>query len=341
MVTNNLVSTKELIGRLDPSEIEALIADPLARMNPGLARDAVENVQPGAWDTLPDHVKTMILAQLAAQSSSLAREIFDRLQARADDFIDLHELVYGRLSGDNVDRLARLTKRIAHKEFKFIEYSGGIIGLMVGLVQVPVWSISQTWWLLPIVGAAVGLGTNWVAIQMIFRPHERRRVLGVFPYQGLFPKRQGAIAADYGDTAKREILTPETFLAHVTDEGRLALITSIVRGTIRQRLEVEWNKVKAMIPVVITPEMIDRVTDAVLMRLTALIPEVRPVLEGYLDEKLDVGNTVESRLAVLPKPQFERVIRGIFEEDELTLVLVGGFLGAVVGFVQAALVLSI
>jgi uncharacterized membrane protein YheB (UPF0754 family) len=176
---------------------------------------------------------------------------------------------------------------------------------------------------------------------MIFRPHERRRVLGVFPYQGLFPKRQGAIAADYGDTAKREILTPETFLAHVTDEGRLALITSIVRGTIRQRLEVEWNKVKAMIPVVITPEMIDRVTDAVLMRLTALIPEVRPVLEGYLDEKLDVGNTVESRLAVLPKPQFERVIRGIFEEDELTLVLVGGFLGAVVGFVQAALVLSI
>ena len=341
MVTGNLVTTRELVGRLDPEEIQALIAEPLARMNPELARDAVENVKPGAWDVMPEHVKGMVLAQLQTQSASLARTIFDRLQERADELVDLHELVYSRLSGDNADRLARLTKRIASKEFKFIEVSGGVIGLIVGLVQVPVWEISQTWWLLPIVGAAVGLGTNYVAIQMIFRPLEPKRYFGVLRYQGLFPKRQSAIAADYGDTAHKEILTPETFLAHVTEEARLALLTRIVRETIRERLVTEWEKVKAMVPVEVTPEMIDRVTDAVVLRLAALVPEVRPLLEGYLDEKLDVKNTVESRLAVLPKPQFERVIRGIFEEDELTLVMVGGFLGAGVGFLQAALVLTV
>ena len=341
MVTGNLVTTRELVGRLDPVEIQELIAEPLARMNPELARDAVENVKPGAWDVLPEHVKGMVLAQLQTQSGALARTIFDRLQERADDLVDLHELVYSRLSGDNADRLARLTKRIASKEFKFIEYSGGVIGLMVGLVQVPVWEISQTWWLLPIVGALVGLGTNYVAIQMIFRPLEPRRYFGVLRYQGLFPKRQAAIAADYGDTAHKEILTPETFLAHVTEEARLALLTRIVRETIRERLVGEWEKVKAMVPVEVTPEMIDRVTDAVVLRLAALVPEVRPLLEDYLDRKLDVKNTVESRLAVLPKPQFERVIRGIFEEDELTLVMVGGFLGAGVGFLQAALVLTV
>merc|ERR1719473_1705986 len=32
--------------------------------------------------------------------------------------------------------------------------------------------------------------------------------------------------------------------------------------------------------------------------------------------------------------QFERVLHPIFEEDELTLILVGGFLGALAGFAQ-------
>jgi uncharacterized membrane protein YheB (UPF0754 family) len=344
MVTQNLITTRELVGRLDPEAIGRLLAADLEAMNPALARDAVELVQPGGWERLPEHVRQMVLAQLKAQTPALTRTIFARLQARADDLVDLHQLVSERLSGgeENVERLARLTRRIARNEFKFIELSGGVIGVVVGLAQIPVWEWLQIWWTLPIVGTLVGLGTNYVAIEMIFRPHEPRRYFGLFRYQGLFPKRQAAIAADYGDSARKEILTPETFLAHVADEGRLELLTSIVRATIREHLEAEWNKVKAMVPQVqVTPETIDRVADAALARLAALVPVVRPRFEVYLEETLDVANTVESRLAVLPKPQFERVIRGIFEEDELTLILVGGVLGAAVGFVQAALVLAI
>jgi uncharacterized membrane protein YheB (UPF0754 family) len=341
MVTKNLITTSELVGRLDPGEIYGLLAADLDRSNQELAREAVEIVQPGAWDRLPEQVRQMVLAQLVAQSPALVREIFERLQARADELVDLHQLVTERLSGDNADRLARLTKRIARNEFKFIEWSGGVIGLLVGLLQIPVWEIFEIWWVLPIVGGVVGLGTNWIAIEMIFRPHEPRRYFGFYRYQGLFPKRQAAIAADYGDSAKKEILTPDSFLAHVAAEGRLELLTSIVRATVRERLEAEWQKVKAMVPVTVTPEMIDRVADGVVTRMAALVPVVRPRFEAYLEDKLDVARTVETRLAVLPKPDFERVIRGIFEEDELTLIVVGGFLGAAVGFLQAAIVLAI
>ena len=344
MVTGNLITTRELVGRLDPDEIATLLAPDLEAMNAELAEGAVDLVQPGAWDRLPEHVRQMVLAQLKAQTPALTRAIFERLQARADELVDLHELVTRRLSGDqeNSERLARLTRRIAKHEFDFIVWSGAIIGVIVGLVQIPVWQWLQIWWTMPIVGALVGLGTNYVAIEMIFRPHEPRRYLGLFRYQGLFPKRQAAIAADYGDSARKEILTPETFLAHVSEEGRLELVTSIVRATFRERLEAEWNKVKAMVPgVAVTPAMIDRVADLAVARLAALVPAVRPRFDAYLEEKLDVARTVETRLGNLGKPEFERVIRGIFEEDELTLILVGGVLGAAVGFAQAALVLAI
>jgi uncharacterized membrane protein YheB (UPF0754 family) len=51
--------------------------------------------------------------------------------------------------------------------------------------------------------------------------------------------------------------------------------------------------------------------------------------------------TVESRMAALSKPDFERLLRGVFEEDEITLILVGGFLGGLVGFAQGMLVLTL
>lgn len=340
MVTENLITTEELVGRLDPDEIQELLSDALDKLNPELCKEAAEVVQPGAWDTLPDHVKQMVLVQMKAQSASMAKTIFERLRHRADDLIDLHKLVYQRLSGENTERLARLTKRIGQSEFKFIEYSGGVIGFIIGTIQIPVWEALQIWWLLPIVGALVGLGTNYVAIQMIFRPLEPKRYFGFIRYQGLFPKRQSAIAADYGDTAEKEILTPETFIKMLTEGDRLSLLTDIVRSTIRERLEEEYQKAKPMIPVEVTPQMLDEVTMRVMMKMGSIVPAVQPQLKTYLDQKLDVANTVETRMAALPKLKFERIIRGIFEEDELTLIMVGGFLGTGVGFLQAALLLS-
>ena len=61
-------------------------------------------------------------------------------------------------------------------------------------------------------GVLVGLVTNWLAIQMIFRPMEPRRYLGVFHYQGMFPKRQKEISADYGRITANEILTPRNLI---------------------------------------------------------------------------------------------------------------------------------
>ena len=49
---------------------------------------------------------------------------------------------------------------------------------------------------------------------------------------------------------------------------------------------------------------------------------------------------IEERLSVLDKHQFERMLRGIFEEDEVILVLIGGVLGGAVGALQGAIVLT-
>jgi uncharacterized membrane protein YheB (UPF0754 family) len=340
MVVNNLATSRELASRLEPHEIEALLAPALDRHNPELCREVTDLVMPGAWEKLPEPVRAAVLAQMRSKNGPLIREIVERLQSVADELLDLHRLVFDQLSGENTRKLARLTKRIARVEFKFIEWSGGVFGLLIGLIQIAGWQLFNVWWTLPVVGAIVGLGTNYLAIEMIFRPHEPRRYLGLFRYQGLFPKRQRDIAADYGDTARREILTPQNVIGAVESGPAAERIAQLVRDTIRDRLASEWDAVKASVPVPVPPDLIDRAADVVMAHLTRIVPEVRPAFEHYMEEKLEVDDLVQSRLGSLSKAQFERVLRGIFEEDELTLILVGGFLGGAVGVLQAGIVLA-
>lgn len=341
MATDNLLSPKEVAERLDPDELEAIFAATLDTETKEVCREAAEVIRPGAWDVLPDHVKTMVIEQAKAKTRTITRDVFDKLRAKSEELLDLHRLVYMALSGDNVRRLARLTHKIGHKEFKFIEYYGGVFGFIIGTAQIGVWSLMQTWWLMPIFGCIVGLVTNWLAIQMIFRPQEPKKYFGLFTYQGLFAKRQKEIAHDYGEVSAAEILTPANFIRIVTEGDSGKQIAALITEIVTERLEAEWKMVQPMVPVEVTPEMLEQIRQIVINRVTAQAPSIQPDVEKYLAKKLDVQNTVETRLANMEKPKFERLLRGIFEEDELTLIVVGGFLGAAVGVAQGALVLAL
>jgi hypothetical protein len=64
-------------------------------------------------------------------------------------------------------------------------------------------------------------------------------------------------------------------------------------------------------------------------------PQELPRLHGYVDETLALKPTLKDNLRKLTPAEFERVLHPVFEEDELTLVLVGAVLGGVVGWAQA------
>ena len=57
-------------------------------------------------------------------------------------------------------------------------------------------------------------------------------------------------------------------------------------------------------------------------------------LHEYVDKALEIEQTLCVRMSAMTSAQFERVLHPIFEEDELTLILAGGGLGFLAGFVQ-------
>ncbi len=73
--------------------------------------------------------------------------------------------------------------------------------------------------LLPILGSSIlggliGYITNWVAIKMLFRPLEEKRVLGIrVPFTpGVIPKQRDKLAISIGDAVGTYLLTPEALL---------------------------------------------------------------------------------------------------------------------------------
>ena len=56
------------------------------------------------------------------------------------------------------------------------------------------WWVWSPWWSLALTGAAVGMVTDQLALNLIFLPVEPRRI-GPFVLQGLFLKRQAEVRA--------------------------------------------------------------------------------------------------------------------------------------------------
>jgi hypothetical protein len=63
----------------------------------------------------------------------------------------------------------------------------------------------------PVSGAVIGYFTNWLAIKMLFRPHEEKRLFGArIPFTpGIIPKERGRLAGAVGKVVETHLLTPE------------------------------------------------------------------------------------------------------------------------------------
>jgi uncharacterized membrane protein YheB (UPF0754 family) len=339
-MSERVLSARDLAARLDPEEMEALFEDRLAGVAPELVREAAEVVRPGMWDTMAPEAQSMVVHQVREMSRATARDIFDHLQGISDELLDLRRLVVDLLTGANVKRLVRLFQEIGGPELRWIIRYGGIFGFMVGLVQAASYGVAGQWWLLPVVGGIVGLGTNYLAIQMIFRPMEPRRIAGL-TWQGLFPKRQAQIAADYGRIAAGEILTPRNLLRLLTEGEAGTRIARVVLQRVSDAVDEQAPVVSAMTGAEVAQEQLDLIKWRLVERVARDYPDVEPEIEGYLERALDVAGTVEGRLSSLSKPEFERLLRGLFEQDEWILIAIGGALGLAVGFLQAGLVLAV
>lgn len=266
--------------------------------------------------------------------------MFEDVREISDEMLDLRALVVDLLSGENAERLSEMFQRMGRKELRFITYYGGIFGVLVGVVQALLFDVFGQWWLTAIIGVLVGLGTNWLALQMIFRPFEERRYFGFVRYQGMFSKRQPEIAAEYAEVAANEIFTPSNLLRVLAGGETGVRIAAVLLRRVTTAIDAQRPTIAMLTQTEVTDAQVRVVQVLLVSHLGRRLPEVREEVDEVVQARLGVAQLVENRIGAMLKPALERLLRGIFEEDEWILIIIGGVLGGLVGVLQATIVLG-
>eukprot|EP00980_Cylindrotheca_fusiformis_P027851 scaffold22560_cov135-Cylindrotheca_fusiformis.AAC.62 len=342
---SELLSMEETMKRLDPRKV----ADILSPEVPEMLEDVLEEYlinqnSPAAFRTI---VKS-VLNEKNKGGKWLVSEVFGRkfleeltidMQQNIVKVFNVLNCVTNRMMADRT-LLGKLFQKTGGRELKFLTDSGLWFGFFLGCMQMIVNIFYDNPWTLSIGGLLVGLATNWLALKWIFEPVEPLKI-GPIVLQGMFLKRQKQVASDFSDFFSTRILNSnEIWNSILSDPSTSPNFRSMFA---RNLLKLTGGKPSVGRTLKTNSKEKDDLGERNLSKAVSQVTFKLPYhfqktsFHSYVDKTLEIKETLRIGLEGLSSRDFEQVLHPIFEEDELTLVLAGGFLGFLAGFLQQLL----
>jgi len=338
ILTERLVKPHELFLRVNPDEINHEIQDLIDLKAKEIIKDIIATENPVLWSLLSDDIKNSIEEEVRREIPKQIVDIYKSFGNELDNVLEFDEIIRSSLSGKKTSILIEMFQRCGGPEFRFIIVSGIYFGFLIGLIQLAFINILGQWWTMPIMGVVVGYYTNWIAIQMIFKPLEPKKFFFFFTYQGLFLKRQEVVSKEFANVVANNVLNQENIIRLIfTGKGGDLLIKLVIEKAYKLTHQKMMERAPLM-PVLLGSEKIRQIKERIAEKLIWILPDVANRIQKYLNDRLQIEKTIAERLSVLPKAEFEELLHSVFKEDELTLIILGAILGGLVGLYQAYLV---
>jgi uncharacterized membrane protein YheB (UPF0754 family) len=200
-----------------------------------------------------------------------------------------------------------------------------------------VWAFYKAWWVLPVFGGLVGYFTNWIAINIIFRPLHPRRV-GPWTVQGLFLKRQRQVAGVWCHLVTREIVTIRQIITAMLDGPRAERARELIKSHIRPVADEALGILRPAAELAIGDGGMEDIRRSVGDKAVAV--SIEPFKHwGFNEDRAAVlEQLLRERMEGLPPDEFQDLLRPCFQEDEWKLIVMGGVLGFLAGLAQLMLV---
>jgi uncharacterized membrane protein YheB (UPF0754 family) len=85
---------------------------------------------------MSDEMRVKIKATLQQELQLMLPELISQFADRIEREVDIERTVYEKVVNFSTDKLEEILYSIMRKEFKFIEILGGILGFIIGLIQI-------------------------------------------------------------------------------------------------------------------------------------------------------------------------------------------------------------
>ena len=326
MVTTQLLNIEEVFRRLDPH----VVADLLSPEVPNLMQSIADDMAPLAWlQKIPKALFFALpwktLSAVANVNHEFLHDFTVAMQDNIGALLNVKNCVIDQMMQDRA-LLGKLFRKCGQKELDFLTNSGLWFGFLLGLIQMVAALFWENPWALSIGGTIVGLATNWLALKWIFEPVNPTK-FGPFILQGQFLRRQKEVAAEFSAFFANSVLTSEKLWQSILTDPSTKPSFDLLFKKHLQKFAYVLAGGFGFRP---GSGLFDNLASQAVKKL----PYHLHVLHPYVDKTLKLQESLRTQMERMTSAKFERVLHPIFEEDELTLILAGGFLGFLAGLVQ-------
>lgn len=331
-----LGTLRELFEQMDPTRMAEHIAEVMDR-RVELYTDEVMFLTHGRlWRSLPGVVKERIYAGVRAEMPGLIDGLMREVGEQVEQLVDFKHMIVRQLSA-NKGLLNRLFLESGKTEFKFIINSGYYFGFLFGLVQLGVWIFYQGWWVLPVFGLIVGYATNWLALNLVFRPLHPRKI-GPVTIHGLFLRRQKEVAQVWCRLVTREMITVRQIIEEMLGGPNAHRTHALIRKHVGSVADRALGLTLPMAGLTVGAGGLDEIRRTLADK--AIKVSIEPFNHWPFNEERGVliERMLRERMESLPAEEFQDLLRPCFQEDEMKLIILGGVLGFAAGVAQLFLV---
>jgi uncharacterized membrane protein YheB (UPF0754 family) len=337
LLTANLLKPEDLLERIDAGEAVEALRAPLVQAIDEISRDLAEQIRPGLWDSLPEAGRKAIQSRIQAQVPRVTENMLNEMKADLGRYVDLQFLAVTTLVL-NKDKLVRLMRSVSDDAMAFVRRSGIYFGLGIGLVQMVAWALFKNPWIMPAFGFAVGFLSDFIALNMLFRPVQPKKVLGFIPFQGLLHAHRDKITRDYAEILAKDLFSPEILFDGVIKGPGADKLFALAAKEVDAAIDAQTGIAGPIVVLAVGTKryraLKDRVVELVLERLPSTLLEA----QEYATSVIDLENTIVEKMNQLTNEQYESILRPVFKDDEPLMIAIGGVLGGVVGEMQVLMI---
>ncbi len=186
--------------------------------------------------------------------------------------------------------------------------------------------------------AFIGWITNFIAIKMLFHP--RRPVqIGSLTIQGIFPKRQKALAMNLAAVIEGELLSHDDIQKVMHRPEFAAALKGKIQEGFADFLSKRLGGLNPMIAMFLDGPMMDKIKVLLDTELDRIVPGLLETATGELEKSLDLRQLLQDKIEGLSMERLEALLMSIMSKEFRFVELVGGVLGALIGLIQGFLFL--
>ena len=190
---------------------------------------------------------------------------------------------------------------------------------------------------LPFIAAITGWLTNWVAVKMLFHPVKPLN-LGLFTVQGIFPKRQKAMAEKLGKIVATELFSIDDIVSKMKSADNTEVL-SFVESKLDDFINVKLSTSMPMLAMFLNDDLKNKIKTALLNEIGEVIPGIIDTYANKLKEEVNIEHIVYDKVINFSSDKMEEVLYSIMKKEFKFIEVLGGILGFFIGLIQLLLVI--